>query len=54
MLVSSGPTWNTETLMSASSPERGGCGMSIIIRYIGETMRDATPRLEAGNKRYVS
>ena len=54
VLVTSGPTWNTETLMSASSPEKGGCGMSMIIRYIGETMRDATPLGEAANKRYVS
>ena len=36
------PTWNAETLMSAGSHEKGGSGMSMIIRYIGETMRYAT------------
>ena len=50
-------TWNTETLMYASSPEKGGCGMNMIIRYIGETMRDAATsrgererEIEAGKK----
>ena len=51
VLVISGPTWNTETLVSASSSDKGGCGMSMIIRYIGETMRDATPQGEGERER---
>ena len=53
VLVTSSPTWNTETLMSASSQEKGGCGMSIMI-YMGETMPDATPRFGRREKSDVS
>ena len=52
MLVTSGSTWNTETLMSASSPEKGGCGMSMIVRSIEEIPQGGRER--QGNKRCVS